>query len=276
MAATRTLDSWLAAAEGDASGFWLQSFVGELMQIPFVWGQYAAAGSLDTKTAREYFAADNLDRTNLGYVGSAFAWGGGRMADGWPETPDAEAYREVRTSKVETLLIIDELDFSTPPQVATRELMPFLPNGEEVVLPRFGHTLSFFTDQQNAGAHLVNTFYESGRVDTSLYEPQEIDFTPSGSLPGLAKVEAVIFAGLVIAAALLLLWLASRVRRRGGLGRPASVALRSLGPVFLGPAGWFVGHTSIYVSCPRCRSAERCSLRSRSASPSASASTSPG
>ena len=36
---------------------------------------------------------------------------------------------------METLLIGGELDFATPPQKATRELLPHLPNGHEVVLP---------------------------------------------------------------------------------------------------------------------------------------------
>ena len=137
----------------------------------------------DKEAAREYFSADDLDRTNLGYVGSAFAWGGGRMADGWPATPDADAYRQVRPSDVETLLIGGQLDFSTPPQTATEELLPSLSNGQEVVLPRFGHTLTFFSEQQEAGSHLVNTYFDTGRVDTSLYEPQEVDLTPEGSLP---------------------------------------------------------------------------------------------
>ncbi len=32
------------------------------------------------------------------------------------------------------------LDFATPPQVATKELLPYLPNGHQVVLPGLGHT----------------------------------------------------------------------------------------------------------------------------------------
>jgi pimeloyl-ACP methyl ester carboxylesterase len=41
---------------------------------------------------------------------------------------------------VETLVINGELDFSTPPQVTTKELLPYLPNVQEVVLPGIGHT----------------------------------------------------------------------------------------------------------------------------------------
>jgi pimeloyl-ACP methyl ester carboxylesterase len=115
-----TLDSWLSAAEGDASGFWLQSLFADLFPIPFVWGQYGAAGTLDAQAARDYFSSGAQDRDSIGYAGSAFAWGGGRLADAWPGAPDEDAYRRVRTSAVETLLIGGALDTSTPPQVARR------------------------------------------------------------------------------------------------------------------------------------------------------------
>ena len=43
-----TLDAWLAAADGDASGFWFQSLLADLV-FPgsFVWGQMAAAARPD-------------------------------------------------------------------------------------------------------------------------------------------------------------------------------------------------------------------------------------
>ena len=56
---------------------------------------------------------------------------------------DEDEYSIVRASNVETLLIGGELDFATPPQAATEELLPHLPNGRQVVLPvrAFGHVL---------------------------------------------------------------------------------------------------------------------------------------
>ena len=82
---------------------------------------------------------------------TAFIWGGGRLADAWPAAPDEDEYSRVRTSNVETLLIGGELDFATPPQVATKELLPHLPNGHQVVLPGFGHSTTFWTEQPEAG-----------------------------------------------------------------------------------------------------------------------------
>src|SRR5204862_5293307 len=116
-----------------------------------------------------------------------FAWGDGGRIDAWPAQPDADEYERVRTSNVETVPIGGALDFSTPPQVATRELLPHLPNGHQVVLPGFGHATSFWEDQPEAGTRLINTFLDSGRIDKSLYEPQSVDFTPEVTQTALAK-----------------------------------------------------------------------------------------
>jgi TAP-like protein len=72
---------------------------------------------------------------------------------------------------VDTLLIGGELAFSTPPVNATKELLPHLPNGHQVVRPAFGHSGSFWADQPEAGRRLVNTFLDSGKVDHSDYRP---------------------------------------------------------------------------------------------------------
>ena len=62
------IDSWLSAAEGDASGLWFSSlFVDLLFPKLFVWGQYAAAAMLDAQAAPEYFSSGGQERDwNLG------------------------------------------------------------------------------------------------------------------------------------------------------------------------------------------------------------------
>jgi pimeloyl-ACP methyl ester carboxylesterase len=251
--APTTLDAWLAAEEGDASGFWLLSFLGDAFPIPFVWGQYAAAGRLDAQAARDYFATRGQERNNLGWVGSAFAWGGGRMADGWPAAADDDAYRRMRTSTVETLLIGGALDTSTPPQVATQELLPYLPNGRQVVLAGIGHTASFFAEQPDAGTRLITTYLDSGRVDDSLYTPLRVDFTPETTLTMLAKVLLGTMVAVACVALLSLLCMAVRVWRRRPFGTKAGAALRSALPVVLGLGGWFFGMLVVLVSLPSVR-----------------------
>jgi hypothetical protein len=238
-----TLASWLAAADGDASGFWFQSLLADIaFPESFVWGQMAAATSLDAKVATESFSSGRLKpETNLGDAATAFLWGGGRLADSWPAATGEDQYTSVRDSDVETLLISGELDFATPPQGATDELLPHLPNGKEVVLPGFGHSGTFWTEQPEAGTHLITTYLASGEVDDSLYEPQAVDFTPEVTQTALGKGIGGAIVGFALISGLSLLWMAVRVRRKGGFGDKASAVLRSVYPLVLGLGGWFAG-----------------------------------
>jgi pimeloyl-ACP methyl ester carboxylesterase len=241
--APMTIDAWLSAAEGDPSGFWFQSLLADFaFPTAFVWGEYASAASLDADVANEYFGPEAQPRdSNVGYAATAFGWGGGRLSDAWPASRDASEYGEVRPSEVETLVVGGELDFAIPPQVAREQLLPSLENGQEVLLPGFGHSGDFWDYQPGASARLINTFVASGDVDDSLYRPQPVDFTPEVTLPALAKG----FVGTMVAFALLmvgsLLWMAHRVRKRGRIGPKAGAILRSVYPLVLGMGGWFLG-----------------------------------
>jgi pimeloyl-ACP methyl ester carboxylesterase len=247
-----TLDSWLAAADGDASGMWLQSVLADVF-FPgsFVWGEYAAAVTSDARAAKAYFAAGKHERDSiLGDAGTRFNWADGRLADTWPATPDAHEYNRVRPSNVETLLVGGELDTATPTEVATKELLPSLANGDQVVLPSFAHSFDFWTYQPEASTRLLNTFYGSGEVDDSRYEPQHVDFTPEVTLPALAKGIAGSMVGLAVLTVLSMLWLPWRVHRRGRFGRKAAVTLRSMYAVMLGLGGWFAGVLIVLTTMP--------------------------
>ena len=247
-----TLDSWLSAADGDASGFWFQSLLADIaFPTAFVWGEYAAAARADAQAASDYFSSGGQKRrSNLGYAATAFGWGGGRLADGWPAVPDEGDFSSVRTSEVETLLIGGTLDFATPPQWATRDLLPHLPNGQQVVLDGFGHSFDFWTYQPEASSRLINTFFDSGKVDDSLYKPARVDFTPEVTQTALAKGIAGSMVGLGALTVLSLLWMARRVHKRGHFGRKASATLRSLYPMVLGLGGWFLGVLIVTTTMP--------------------------
>jgi pimeloyl-ACP methyl ester carboxylesterase len=245
-----TLSSWLSAADDDASGFWFQSLLGDLAFSALgVWGDYAAVASIDARTSRTYFSpGEQGDTSNLGYASTSFIWGGGQFADAWPAGPDDDEYAVVRPSNVETLLIGGELDFATPPQVATEELLPSLPNGHQVVLPGFGHSTSIWTEQQAAGTRLINTFLSTGRVDDSLYEPEPVDFTPEVTQAALGKGIAGAMVGLAALTVLSILWMA--LRRKPRFGRKKSVLMRSLYPIVLGLGGWFLGVLLVITTMP--------------------------
>jgi pimeloyl-ACP methyl ester carboxylesterase len=254
ISAPMTLSTWLSADHGDSSGFWLQSLLADFaFPKSFVWGEMAAASRLDANAARRYFSSPDHDGDSLlggGNPGTDFIWGNGSLVEAWPANGSEGEYTHARASKVKTLLIGGELDFATPPQIATKELLPYLPNGHQVVLPAFGHTTSFWTDQRDAGSHLVNTFFDSGKVDSSLYQPAKVDFTPEVTQTALAKGIAL---GMVVLAALTvltLLWMALRVHARGRFGRKAGATIRALYPIVLGLGGWFLGVLIVITTLP--------------------------
>jgi hypothetical protein len=251
ISAPMTVDSWLAAAHGDASGFWFMSLMANVaFPTAQVWGDVAAVSRADAGVAKRSFSPSSHDRSILRDAGADFIWAGGRLAHAWPSSPSDNQYSRVQTSRVATLLIGGKLDFATPPQDATRELLPHLPNGHQVVLPDFGHTTDFWTYQPKASTRLIDTFLGSGRVDASLYTRRTTDFEPGLRQTSLAKGIAGAMLGLPILAALSLLWMWRRVWNRGSFGRKASASLRSLSPLVLGLGGWLLGAIIVLTTMP--------------------------
>ena len=252
LSAPVTLSTLLSADHGDASGLWFQSLLADFaLPTSFVWGQMAAAARPDARAAEQYFSLGH-DRNDsiLGNPGTDFIWGGGELARAWPANANENAFDRVRTSKVNTLLIGGALDFATPPQIATKELLPYLPNGHQVVLAGIGHTTSFWTQQPKAGSHLINTFFDSGRIDRSLYKPTSVDFTPDVTQTALGKGIAGAMVGFALLTVLSLLAMAWRAHRRERFGRKAGATLRSLYPIVLGLGGWFLGVMIVITTMP--------------------------
>jgi TAP-like protein len=215
-----------------------------------LWGDVAAVARSDASHARQFFATGGNRGSVIGSPGSDLIWAGGKLLDAWPASPDENRYTRVQDSNVETLLIGGNLDVATPPQWATRELLPHLPKGQEVVLENLGHTNDFWTYEAAAGKRLINTFFASGRVDDSLYTRASVDFTPAFSHGAVAKIVLGVMLGLAAVTVLSLLWISLRVRRRGPYGRKAGLALRSLYPIVLGLGGWFLGVLIVLTAMP--------------------------
>ncbi len=247
-----TLDAWLSAAHGDSSGLWFESLLAQLaFPQAFVWGDVAAVGMADNQAAERYFSSSEHDGPSIiGNPGTEFLFGGGGLLHAWPANPADNEYTHVQTSNVQTLLIGGSLDFATPPQNATKELLPYLPNGHQVILANFGHTTSFWTEQTKASTHLINTYFDTGKVDDSLYKPQAVKLTPESTQTGPAKAiaGAMIGFGLLTILSLLLMW--RRAHKRGGFGRKASAMLRSVYLLVLGLGGWFIGLIIVLVALP--------------------------
>jgi hypothetical protein len=141
----------------------------------------------------------------------------------------------------------------TPPQVATAQFLPFLPNGHQVVLPGFGHQATVFREQPEAGSRLINTFFDSGQVDDSLYVPASVDFTPPMTFGAIAKSALVVTLALAALTVLSLLVMARLVRTRGRIGPKSGALLRSVYPLVLGLGGWFLGALIVLTTMPGVR-----------------------
>jgi pimeloyl-ACP methyl ester carboxylesterase len=252
LSAPMTLNAWISAAHGDASGLWFQSLLAKFaFPESFVWGDMASVARLDAQAAKRYFSLHADRGSIIGSPGSEFLFAGGGLLRAWPVNPTENAYTRVRDSNVETLLVGGELDLATPPQSAARELLPHLRNGRQLVLPGIGHTTSFWSEQKQASTRLLSTYFATGKLDRSLYKPGKVDFTPEVTQTALGKGFAGAMLGLpvIVLLSLLLIW--RRSRRRGRFGRKASSVLRSVFTIVTGLGGWFAGVTIALVAFPR-------------------------
>ena len=247
----KTIDTMLSAGQGDGSGAW---FLSLMAQIAFpeaqTWGEVASTGRTDAAYARRFFAAHRDRGSVMGAPLTDLVWVNGRLLDAWPANPDENLYTRVRDSKVETLLIGGQLDFATPPQNATRELLPHLKNGRQVVLPGLGHTDDIWSYEPEASSRLINGYLDSGRVDTWLYTRHPVDFAPTVSHGTIAEIILAVLLSFAALTVLSLLVLPFRVYRRGAIGRKSSAVVRSLYVVLLGIGGWFAGVLIVLAALP--------------------------
>jgi pimeloyl-ACP methyl ester carboxylesterase len=252
LAAPKTIDTLLSIDKGNgAGGAWLLSlFAGAALPHGQVWGDVASVARIDAAYGKRLFASGAGRGSVMGNPGTEFLWSGGRLLNAWPATPDEKEYNSVRNSNVRTLLINGQLDFAAPPENATRQLLPHLPNGRQVVLPKLGHADDFWAYEPDASTHLIDSYLDSGRVDTSRYTTNQLDFTPSNTQGRIAEIVAGVFVGFAALLVLCVLWFARRLRRSATFGQKTSVAVRSLFALPLGFGGWCVGVLIALVALP--------------------------
>lgn len=204
------IDLWLDAEDGDASGMALIT-LSRNMFLPtvFVYGDLLAKGGSGGDFARH--AADYRTALNPpgSILGSPLSLYHSAFGAGWPTHIIPKEYLPLRSTDVETLLVSGSIDFSTPPQFATEELLPYLNNGEQVILRDFAHTETFWNRQAEARTHLLTTFYSAGEVDDSLYVYEAVNFDPGQTWGGMAKTLLSIVLA-VIGLLLALVWFVLR------------------------------------------------------------------
>jgi pimeloyl-ACP methyl ester carboxylesterase len=185
--ASVVFDAFVAAARGDPSGLWMMSVACDFM-LPnmLTWGHLLALGSsADYDPSRSY--ARELDPADaiLGSPISLAIWG--TAGDAWPIKLIPPELRRAQPSDIDTLLVSGSMDFSTPAEFATKELLPFLKKGRQIILREFGHVNDVFTLRPEAFERLVVSYFNTGDADDSLFAYLPMNFNISLGFPMLAK-----------------------------------------------------------------------------------------
>ena len=168
----------------------------------------------------------------------------------WPHAAEVDQYSKLRPTDVDTLLISGDLDFATPAEFATNELLPTLRHGHQVVLHNLGHTGDTWTYETAASSRLINTYFDTGRVDDSAYPQRRMSFDVTPGQPWLAKIVVASFAGLAAFSLLALALLPLRLRRRTSVGTKTGVVTRAVVAPLAGLGGWCLGLLAVLVLWP--------------------------
>ena len=178
------IDMYLSASEGDYSGMAFLSLFMRFQAPTFVWGDVIYKGaSLDL----EYYKGEdsvNLGDTVMGAPMAEYLWPAVSNLTIVLDDPDMRVLHE---SNVDMLIVNGSLDFSTPP-TAIEEAKPYWHSAKFVLLKNFGHVSDVENLQPEAFRRLIKTYYETGDVDASMYENNNIPFTPGLTLSILGKL----------------------------------------------------------------------------------------
>ncbi|MBI1754642.1 MAG: alpha/beta fold hydrolase [Acidobacteria bacterium] len=213
--APMALDAFAAADRGDASGLAALSLAGTAMlrnQGEEPMGDLYCKGVLDYEPGRNYAAEARPPDAILGAPFSELIWGPLTEGCPWPPAQASDDLRRLQPSEVETLVLSGSLDVATPAQIATREVLPFLRRGQQIILPGKSH-VDLFREQPEAFETLAVRFLDTGKADASGFAHAPQGLGNRLWLPTLAKLAA---AGLllgVLALGAAAWWAAKRLRR---------------------------------------------------------------
>jgi len=219
--AASVFDMYIQAERGDASGLALASmmFDFQISGLDFAWGDSFAKAFPDFDPERNYEEDMALNESIIGSPGSQFF----ASLSVWPGKAIDSIYSKPQKSDVNMLLVGGNIDFSTPAEFTTDELMPYYSNAHQIVLSEMGHTGDVMWNDREAYVHLAKNYFDIGVVDDSLFEYQAMVFEPSKKFAKIAKIGLAIVV-LIIVLLTTLIWLAIRfVRKRRKRSEPNKI-----------------------------------------------------
>jgi hypothetical protein len=176
-----------AALKKDYSGLYLMQLAYDYlipkMMLP-MGDCISKSVSADYDPAINYRQLFRPDSASIGAPMSLLSWGGfGKF----PIKMIDEEYRKPKTSYTETLMISGNLDNSTPAEIAADELLPWLPNGKQIILEDMAHCGDLIWLQHNAYKHMVLKYFDEGVVDATQFKHDPVSFKPEKSISRIAK-----------------------------------------------------------------------------------------
>jgi len=140
--AAMTVDALISAQEGDYSGIALMSNVYDfILPNMMVWGDFFSKGFIDYDSSRNYY--HDFESKGFGSPLSSLVMDAGKY---WPTEKPSNNYLHLIETDVNTLILSGSLDFSTPAQNATLEIIPFLKNGTQIIFKEKGHVADLLYD----------------------------------------------------------------------------------------------------------------------------------
>lgn len=170
------VDAYLRASRHDYSGLATLAVMYRIFNLvtPVIWGDMLLKGLSDFDPTRDcrkdMLAGSGSFNSYASYV--YFGWFT-RSKYLQPRGPSPQETSTV--SSVETLIVSGSIDFSTPSDFATVEMLPRLANGKQVTLSEAGH-LNLWMGKNESFRHLVVTFLDRGVVDVSHYRHTPVNF----------------------------------------------------------------------------------------------------
>jgi hypothetical protein len=175
-----------AALKNDYSGLYLmQLYYDYFVPRAYSYGDFFnKAVSADYNPNIDYRKLFRPDSLEIGAPISLLLWG---VSSDWPINMIAPEYRIPRLSNTETLMVGGNLDISTPVEFASKELLPYLPNGKQVILSDMGHVGDLVWSQYDAFTQMTVRYLDEGIVDTSKFKHDPVNFKTKKGFNKMAK-----------------------------------------------------------------------------------------
>lgn len=156
------LEAAVAAEAGDLSQLEAAGQVTIDMSKQMIWGDLLAKGSIDSYRYAELAPTFRATAESMGSPSDLVYQS---FTRGWPQASIPQEYRRAVRDETPTLLINGDIDVATPLTFVRDELLPYLPNGQLVVLKDYGH--SDFSRQGPAIDQMIASFLGTGTPDRS-------------------------------------------------------------------------------------------------------------